>query len=90
MLFQTLSECCYAVLQTIEPVNQFLNLINGGFYFRFYREAKRAISNFLCLGSNIVIITLGKEGAVFASAAEPRPVHVRPPKVEEVLDTTVR
>lgn len=55
-----------------------------------YREAKRAISNFLCLGSNIVIITLGKEGAVFASAAEPRPVHVRPPKVEEVLDTTVR
>lgn len=38
----------------------------------------------------MVIITLGRDGAVFASSDEPRPIHVRPPKVEEVLDTTVR
>lgn len=55
-----------------------------------FREAKRAINNFLCLGSQTVIITLGKDGAIFASAKEPRPIHVRAPKVEEVLDTTVR
>lgn len=36
-----------------------------------------------------MIITLGKDGAVFASASEPRSIHVRTPKVEEVLDTTV-
>lgn len=52
------------------------------------REAKRAISNFLCLGCNTVIITLGKDGAIFASLSEPKPIHVRAPRVE-VLDTTV-
>lgn len=55
-----------------------------------FREAKRAINNFLCLGCRTVVITLGKDGAIFASASEPRPIHVRAPKVEEVLDTTVR
>lgn len=59
-------------------------------FLMLYREAKRAINNFLCLGCNMVIITLGRDGAVFASSDEPRPIHVRPPKVEEVLDTTVR
>lgn len=51
-------------------------------------EAKRAISNFLCLGCHTVIITLGKDGAIFASSAEPKPIHVKTPRVEEVLDTT--
>lgn len=55
----------------------------------FFREAKRAISNFLCLGCNTVIITLGREGAIFASLSDPKPIHVRAPRVEEVLDTTV-
>lgn len=52
-------------------------------------EAKRAIINFLCLGCSTVIITLGKDGAIFASSSDPRPIHVRAPRVEEVLDTTV-
>ncbi|XP_031626052.1 ribokinase [Contarinia nasturtii] len=51
-------------------------------------EAKRAISNFLCLGCNIVIITLGRDGAIFASADHPNPVHVRAPRIEDILDTT--
>lgn len=54
------------------------------------REAKRAISNFLCLGCRTVIITLGKDGAIFASSSDPKPIHVRAPRVEEVLDTTVK
>lgn len=54
-----------------------------------FREAKRAIINFLCLGCHTVIITLGKDGAIFASSAEPKPIHVKAPRVEEVLDTTV-
>lgn len=59
------------------------------FLSTFYREAKRAISNFLCLGCRTVIITLGGDGAIFASNEDPKPIHVRAPKVEEVLDTTV-
>lgn len=31
---------------------------------------------------------MGKEGAIFASLSEPKPIHVRAPRVEEVLDTT--
>lgn len=54
-----------------------------------FREAKRAICNFLCLGCHTVIITLGKDGAIFASSSDPKPIHVRAPRVEEVLDTTV-
>lgn len=68
----------------------FLNDANWEFlYSLFGREAKRAISNFLCLGCHTVIITLGKDGAIFASSAEPKPIHVKTPRVEEVLDTTV-
>lgn len=52
-------------------------------------EAKRAIDNILCLGCRTCIITLGKDGAIFASSSDPRPIHVRGPKVEEVVDTTV-
>lgn len=55
----------------------------------YFREAKRAINNFLCLGCSTVIITLGKDGALFATQGEPRPVQIRSPRVEEVLDTTV-
>jgi len=51
-------------------------------------EAKRAISNILCLGCHTVIITLGENGAIFASSKEPKPIHVRAPKVEQVVDTT--
>lgn len=51
-------------------------------------EAKRAIDNFLRLGVRCAIITMGKLGAIFASQAEPRPIHVRPPKCERVVDTT--
>lgn len=57
--------------------------------FHYFREAKRAICNILCLGCQTVIITLGEHGAVFASSKEPKPIHVRVPKVEEVIDTTV-
>lgn len=28
--------------------------------------------------------------AIFASSEDPKPIHVRAPRVEEVLDTTVR
>lgn len=54
-----------------------------------FREAKRAINNILCLGCQAVIITLGEDGAIFASSKEPKPIHVRAPKVEQVVDTTV-
>lgn len=53
------------------------------------REAKRAVNNFLCLGVRCVIITLGALGAVFASNEDPKPVHVRTPRCERVIDTTV-
>lgn len=43
----------------------------------------------LCLGCQTVIITLGEDGAVFASSKEPKPIHIRAPKVEQVVDTTV-
>lgn len=53
------------------------------------REAKRAINNFLCLGCHTVIITLGKNGAAFASADSPRVIRVLPPPDMKVIDTTV-
>lgn len=42
----------------------------------------------MCLGTRVCIITLGKDGAIFAEAEDPKPIHVRAPRVEEVLDTT--
>lgn len=70
-------------------LNDWLNLLVISLFSWFYREAKRAISNFLCLGCQTVVITLGRDGAIFASAEEPRPIHIRTPRVSEVLDTTV-
>lgn len=51
-------------------------------------EAKRAVNNFMCLGVRCVIITLGALGAIFASNDDPKPIHVRAPKCERVIDTT--
>lgn len=54
----------------------------------FCREAKRALSHFLCLGCKIVIITLGEEGAIFATSENSKAIHVRPRKTKNVVDTT--
>lgn len=51
-------------------------------------EAKRAISNIIHLGCRTVIITLGADGALFATDSDPKTIHVRAPRIEEVVDTT--
>lgn len=43
----------------------------------------------MCLGVRCVIITFGRLGAIFASNDDPRPIHVRTPKCEKAVDTTV-
>lgn len=53
-------------------------------------EGKAAIAKLLddrrC---NSVILTLGEEGALYASQTERQPLHVLAPKVDRVIDTTV-
>lgn len=43
----------------------------------------------MCLGCDTIIITLGKDGVIFASQEDRKPIHIRAPRVQEVLDTTV-
>lgn len=53
-------------------------------------DAKKAASALLTKGCKSVILTLGSQGAVYASsAAQQEPIHVPAPKVQ-ALDTTVR
>lgn len=52
-------------------------------------DAKKAASALLTKGCKSVILTLGSQGAVYASAAaQLEPIHVPAPKVQ-ALDTTV-
>lgn len=51
-------------------------------------NAQEALNKLFKLGCNTVIITLGAEGAVFASRDEPEMTHVPVEKVKPV-DTTV-
>lgn len=85
---------CFKYWVKIFQLNRFIYFFILFLYLFFYlfkncSEAKHAICNFLCLGCRTVIITLGKDGAIFASSSDPKPIHVKPPRVEEVLDTTV-
>ena len=51
-------------------------------------EASASVTKLQELGCNTVIITLGEKGSVFATKADPTPVHVPAKKVQPV-DTTV-
>jgi ribokinase len=51
-------------------------------------NVKEAIEKLLQKGCNTVVVTLGAQGAVFASKNDPRPVHVKAPKVLKAIDTT--
>ncbi|KAF4518048.1 hypothetical protein B566_EDAN009282 [Ephemera danica] len=50
-------------------------------------EANVAITKLLSMGCPMVLLTLGSQGAIFASQSDPIPVHVAAPKVTAV-DTT--
>lgn len=52
------------------------------------KNTQQALDKFFQLGCNTVIITLGAEGAVFASRENPKMIHVPVEKVKPV-DTTV-
>lgn len=52
-------------------------------------EAKRALTNFLDLGCRNVVITLGKNGALFGSTGG-KVAHVKAPLNVTAVDTTVR
>lgn len=52
-------------------------------------SAKHVLSLLLKKGGQIVIITLGPLGAVFASVDKPEPQWVVVPKIEDPIDTTV-
>lgn len=51
----------------------------------FYRDAEKAVETLIKKGCNTVILTLGKDGAVFASKGDPAIVHVKCPKVQILL-----
>lgn len=52
------------------------------------QDAANAAKLLLQKGANSVIITMGKEGALYASAADDKVVHVASPFVDKVVDTT--
>lgn len=56
--------------------------------FIIFREAKAAVDVLLKKGCNSVILTLGQEGAIYASRVSPKPVQIYAPKVN-AIDTTV-
>lgn len=51
-------------------------------------DAKDAIAKLQSLGCRTVIITMGENGAVFATQDDPTPIHIPAPSVTPV-DTTV-
>ena len=51
-------------------------------------DAEKAIGVFLQRGVPHVVITLGDQGVVYGSQAQPKPVHF-PAQVVKVVDTTV-
>lgn len=60
-------------------------------YLYYFREAEKAVLELLEMGARSVILTLGKEGVVYADGKQPEPrncLHVPSVKVKKVVDTT--
>ncbi|XP_018322190.1 ribokinase-like [Agrilus planipennis] len=74
-------------LPTIFCVNQTEAEVYSGIKINDISDLKLAVYKLLEKGCNIVIITLGVDGAIYASRNVPTPVHVMCPEVECVDST---
>lgn len=54
-----------------------------------FSQAKGALLKLRDMGCNTVVITLGDKGAIFAPKDDAKVAHVKPCKVDKVVDTTV-
>lgn len=54
-----------------------------------FEECKAALSTLLDFGCKCVVLTMGKNGALFATKDNPIPIHEIGDPIEKPVDTTV-
>ncbi|KAI4456631.1 sugar kinase [Holotrichia oblita] len=74
-------------LPSIFCVNESEASVFSGVSVHTPQDAEIALKSFMKKGCQCVIITMGSEGAVFASKDDPTPIHVRAPK-KQCVDST--
>ncbi|XP_062558432.1 ribokinase-like [Armigeres subalbatus] len=75
-------------LCTIFCVNESEATLITGMVVETIIQAKAALLKLRDMGCGTIIITLGEKGAIFATKDSQKVIHVRPFKVNKVLDTT--
>ncbi|XP_055607432.1 ribokinase [Uranotaenia lowii] len=73
---------------TIFCVNETEAALITGMQVETVLQAKAALLKLRDMGANIVIITLGEKGTIFAQKDSTKVKHVKPYKVDKVVDTT--
>lgn len=75
-------------LPSIVCLNELEAFLVTGVEIKTLAHSKEALLLLLSMGCKAVIITLGAQGAVYASKTEPKPIHVESPTIKQVIDTT--